>query len=155
LEAGQPDVRESPTRTSAVAADSEGDLVVCALPHEVPPRVLRQVAGTPVALDLARGRLQQARRDLGERCLSAPVRAQERCDLAPAQLEPGAVQHRRPAGVCEANVLETHERLLLCQVTVCYVARFARKVGRAVVSEPVEGLLTRSVEQDAAALHED
>ena len=114
----EPDLRDRFARPRLVGA--ERDLVEHALRDEVTPGILAQVrrAGVP---DLARRRVEQPGRDLGQRRLPGAVRTGQRDDLAAANLERRTVE-RDAVAVGEADVAKAADG----PVGVRQVARMVR-----------------------------
>ena len=138
-----------------VAAYGERHLVEHALAHDVATRILRDVARAAGALDLPRSRLQETRGDLRERRLPHAVRPFESDDLAPADHERGAVEHRRQAFVGERCVFHTDNVSLPIGRRRLLLGVVVRPPCRRGDGQPGRSLVDRDVERDASALEED
>src|SRR4051812_22287443 len=93
LETGEAHATQRLARAREIPAHREGDLVLGPLPYEVATRVLGEVAGAAATSDATPARLEQARGQLREGGLPRAVRADERNDLAAAELEADSLEH--------------------------------------------------------------
>ena len=137
---GQTKLRER--CAGALLVGAERDLVDDALCDEVTAGVLREIRGA-LPRRLAVLRLEQAGGDLRERRLADAVRPDERDDLAAPYLDRRVVEHDAVA-VGEANAADA-----------CDDVGRVRQVERAMLREPLQRLLARRVQHDAAAVHEE
>ena len=142
----RPAAQPSPTRSSAapsplfIPVHGERDLVEHRLPDEVTARILREIAGAPSHLDRARLRLEQAGGDPRERRLAGAVRPLEHDDLAAADVEVDALEHRHRLPVGERDAAKRKRDL--ARESLCFRNTSGRPA-RALRRQPLERLGAR------------
>src|SRR5919204_3666708 len=147
------DPHEHPPCPREVAVHGQRDLLVGSLPDEVATGILAQVAAAPDPRHLARLRLEQAGRDLGQSRLARAVRPDERDDLASPNLQIRALEHKPVGLVPEGGPAEAAQRV--ADRLGGGKLRVARDPGRAVSREPRQRPVSRHIELQAAAVEEE
>ena len=102
----EPDPVECGASPLFIPVDGQRDLLQRRLLDEITAGILRQIAGAPTHLDRARLRLEQPRGDPRERRLAGAVRPLEDDDLAAADVEVDALEHRHRLPVGERDARE-------------------------------------------------